>query len=112
MELLGFFVVFLLCMGLAKAVNAIRGRLTVNGAAIHLLLTLIFAVYIVVTAVRADLPPGAFGYALGYALTPALLVGALAAFFVFRFRADKADQARVQRLREQRLRAGADRAAQ
>ncbi|HAI45095.1 MAG TPA: hypothetical protein DCM50_00085, partial [Stenotrophomonas sp.] len=77
MELLAFFLVFLLCMGLAKAVNAIRGRLTVNGAAIHLLLTLIFAVYIVVTAVRADLPPGAFGYALGYTLTPALLVGAL-----------------------------------
>jgi hypothetical protein len=107
MALFGFFVLFLVCMGLARIVNAIRGRLTVNGAAIHLLLTLVFAVFIVVMAVRADLQTGAFGYALGYKLGPALLVGVLAAHYVFKFRGEKANEARVRRLREQRLRTDA-----
>ncbi|WP_157074306.1 hypothetical protein [Pseudoxanthomonas mexicana] len=102
MELVGFFVVFLVCMGIAKAINAMRGRLTVNGAGIFLALVAVFIAWNVFMAWQSSLPAYELGYALGRNVGPALIVGAVAVYYFFSFRTEKAHQRHVQQLREKR----------
>ena len=103
MELFGFIIVFLICMGIAKAINSIRGRLIVNGAAVFLALVAVFVTWNIYMAWHSTLPPGQVGYVFGYTLAPALVVSVIAGYYFVRFRSDKAHQLHVQKLRQQRV---------
>lgn len=111
MELVGFIIVFLVCMGIAKAINAMRGRLTVNGAGIYLGLAALFVAWNVSLVWGSGLPPYELGYASGRNVGPALIVGAVAAYYFFSFRTEKAHQRHVQQLRQARAEADAERGA-
>ncbi len=102
MELVGFIIVFLICMGVAKAINSIRGRLIVNGAAVYLALAAVFLAWNIYMAWHSNLPSFQVGYAFGRNITPMLIVSAVAAYYFFKFRSDKAHQLHVQKLRAQR----------
>ena len=109
MELIGFILVFLVCMGVAKAINAARGRLTVNGAGIFLLLSAAFVAWNIVMAWQSTLPADDVAYALGRQAVPVFIMSAVAAYYFFSFRSEKAHQRHVQALRQ--ARAEADRNA-
>lgn len=103
MEFLVFAVIFLVCMGIAKAINSARRAPVVNGAAIYLVLAVVFIVLNLVMASRSDLDPYQLGYALGRRITPAVCVGLIALYYFFKFRSDKVRE-RINRLRGQGLR--------
>lgn len=102
MELIGFIIVFLACLGIAKAINSARRRLTVNGAAIFLALAAIFIAWNIYMAWQANLPPYQLGYAFGRNVGPLILVSGVAVYYFFKFRSDKAHELHVKKLREQR----------
>ena len=111
MELVGFFLVFLVCMGVAKAINAAQGRLAVNGAGIFLVLSAIFIAWSIAMVWQAGLPPYEQGYALGRGTIPAFIVSAIAVYYFVKFRSEKAHQRHVQKLRQARAEAEAARDA-
>lgn len=104
MELVAFVMVLLMCLGLAKIVNAVLKRRVVNGAAIYLLLALVYVGWNVVLASGSGLAPFDKGHVFGQSVAPALMVGLIALYFCFKFRSDKAHEVRVRKLREQRAR--------
>jgi hypothetical protein len=108
MELIGFILVFLVCMGVAKAINAACGRLVVNGAGIFLLLSAVFVGWIIAMAWQSTLPGDDVAYALGRHSVPVLIMSAVAAYYFFNFRSEKAHQRHVQKLRQARAEADAN----
>ncbi|WP_313173192.1 hypothetical protein [Stenotrophomonas sp.] len=102
MEIIGFAIVLLICMGIAKAINAMRGRLTINGAAIFLALAAAFTAWNIYMAWHSDLSSYQVGYAFGRNLAPVILVSTIATYFFFKFRSAKAHELYVKKLREQR----------
>ncbi len=101
MELVVFIIIFLICMGVAKAINSIRKRLIVNGAAIYLVLAAIFLAWNIYMVWHSNLPSYQRGYAFGYSITPMLVVTTVAIYYFFKFRSKKAHQTRVQQLHQQ-----------
>lgn len=104
MEFLGFVLLFLICMGIAKAVNSLRRTLTINGAAIYLMLAALFVAFNIFMASRSDLEPYQLGYTFGRSVTPAILVGLVALYYFFKFKSDKAHERHVKSLREKMAR--------
>ena len=107
MELAGFAIVFLACMGIAKIINVLSRRLVVNGAAIYLALALAFVAWNVFMAWNSKLEPFQVGYVFGRNIAPMAVVAAVAVYYVFKFRSDKVHDAHVKRMREQRASAEA-----
>ncbi|KRA20795.1 hypothetical protein ASD69_05685 [Lysobacter sp. Root604] len=98
-----FALIFLACLGIAKVINSARRTLTINGAAIYLVLAGAFIVFNLVMASRSDLGPYQLGRALGRSIAPAAFVGFIALYYFFKFRSDKIHE-RIKKLRDQGLR--------
>ena len=102
MELIGFVVVLLVCLGAGKIINAIAGRLLANGAGLYLVLFAAFTIWEIYLVSNSSLDSFQVGYVLGRDLIPPLMVAAVASYLFFRFSADKAHQLHVQKLRRTR----------
>ncbi|GAB1597150.1 hypothetical protein PAGU2638_28300 [Lysobacter sp. PAGU 2638] len=92
-------------MGIAKAINKMRGGFVINGAAVYLLLAAAFITWAGYLASQSNLPPGPRGYVFGHTIGPALIVGAAALYYFFKFRSEKAHHIHVQKLRQTRSQA-------
>lgn len=102
MELIVFSAVLLACLGIGKVVNAVARRPVLNGAGLYLVLFAAFTIWNIYMAWSSNLESFQVGYSLGRSITPALIIAVVATYFFFRFRANRAHQRHVQKLREQR----------
>ncbi len=63
MELFGFAIVLLVCLGIGKIINMIARRLVVNGAGLYLVLFVAFAIWNIYMAWNSNLDSFQAGYA-------------------------------------------------
>ena len=102
MGLIGVAIVLLACLGIGKIINTIARRLLFNGAGLYLVLFAAFVIWNIYMAWNSSFDSFQTGYAFGLNITPALIIAAVAAYLFFKFRADKAHQLHVQKLRQKR----------